>query len=247
MHKCSIIMPCYHNFNLTKDAIDSIYAHTEGVDYNIIMIVDGYDKEYNEWLPYHKDINVIYHKYSQGFVNSCNEGLTKVNEICKDTDYILLLNNDIVIEDDMWLKKMVDTFDENTGAVGCVSDWIMGVQKNIDDFKHLPKIHYATFLIGFCMLVRKDVFDIIGRLDTRFGMGGNDDLDLSIRMRLCGYDLKVNRNVFVHHIGSQSLPKATNVTDLEIKTRIWLNKKWGENLVNSLFNITNNFLLTGVD
>ena len=240
--KVSIIMPCYHNFKLTKDAVDSIQAHTKGIDYKIIMIVDGYDKEYFKWLPYHKEIDVIYHKYSQGFVNSVNAGLLKVD---KDSDYILLLNNDIVIEDDMWLKKMVDTFDKNTGGVGCISDWIMGIQKDV--FTGLPDIHYAHFLIGFCMLIRKDVFDIIGRMDTRFGMGGNDDLDLSIRIRLCGYDLKVNRNVFVHHIGSQSLSKACNVTDLETKTRVWLNNKWGKGLVDGLFSISDNFLLTGED
>ena len=244
MKKVSVIMPIYHNPQMTIDAVESMYKYTKDVDWHLIAVIDGCDKELIDYFSRHKDIEVIYHKYSQGFINSCNAGLAKVG---KDSDYILLLNNDVVIEDDLWLKKMVDTFDEATGAVGCISDWVMGIQKDIDIHKDLPKIHYATFLIGFCMLVRKDVFDIIGRLDTRFGMGGNDDLDLSIRMRLCGYDLKVNRNVFVHHIGSQSLPKATNVTDLEIKTRIWLNKKWGENLVNSLFNITNNFLITGVN
>ena len=242
MYKVDIVMPCYHNFNLTKDAIDSIYAHTDGVDWSLIVIVDGYDKEYIPYLKAHKDIEVIYHKYSKGFVDSTNAGLLKVR---KNADYILLLNNDLVIEDNLWLKKMVDCFDEKTGAVGPVSDYVMGLQKDI--FKDLPSVHYTKLLIGFCMLVRKDVFDVMGRLDSRFGMGGNDDLDLSIRMQLMGYKLKICRTCFVHHIGSQSLSKACNVTDLETKTRVWLNHKWGKNLVDSLFIISNNFLYNGVD
>jgi len=242
MKKVDIVLPIFHNPKITIDAIDSIYAHTDEVDYNIIAIIDGYNKELIDYFKTHKDIEVIYHKYSKGFVDSTNAGLLKVR---KNADYILLLNNDIVIEDDKWLKKLVDTFDEKTAAAGPISDWIMGLQKNV--FTDLPDIHYAKFLIGFCMLVRKDVFDIMGRLDTRFGMGGNDDLDISIRMRLMGYDLKINRTCFIHHLGSQSLSKACNVTDLETKTRVWLTYKWGERIVNDLFIMTKEFIINGVE
>jgi hypothetical protein len=41
------------------------------------------------------------------------------------------------------------------------------------------------------MLVKKEVIDKIGGLDERFGMGGNDDLDYSIRIKEAGYRLKV--------------------------------------------------------
>ena len=242
MYKVTIIMPCYHGAEFTANAVDSIYAHTDGVDWSLIAIIDGYDKGLIEYFNKHKDIDVIYHKYSKGFVDSTNEGLLKVR---RNAQYILLLNNDVYIEDNLWLKKMCDCFDEETGAVGGVSDYVMGMQKDI--FKDLPDVHYTKLLIGFNMLIRKDVFDIMGRLDTRFGMGGNDDLDLSIRMQLMGYKLKICRTSFVHHIGSQSLSKACNITDLETKTRVWLNYKWSPRVVDSLFYVTSNFLLTGSD
>jgi O-antigen biosynthesis protein len=242
MYKCDIIMPIYHNAKMTIEAIDSLYAHTDKIDWRLIAIIDGYDIDLINYFKDHKDIDVIYHKYSKGFVDSTNAGLLKVR---KNAQFVLLLNNDILIKDNLWLKKMCDCFDEDTGAVGGVSDYVMGLQKDI--FKDLPDVHYTKLLIGFNMLIRKDVFDMIGRLDTRFGMGGNDDLDLSIRIQLCGYKLKICRTSFVHHIGSQSLSKACNVTDLETKTRTWLNYKWGKHIVDGLFNVTNNFLLTGSD
>jgi len=241
MYKTDIIIPCYKNFKITKDAIESIYAHTDGVNYEIICIIDGYDKDLLEFFKLHKDIEVIYHKYSLGFIKSVNEGLLKVRQ---NTDYILLLNNDVLIEDNLWLKKLIDCFDEDTAAVAPVSDFVMGLQGQA--YNNFPNTHYAKFLIGFCMLIRKDIMDIAGRLDERFGIGGQDDLDISIRLRLLGYKLKINRNVFVHHIGFQSLGKVfSGYAEIENRTRPLLENKWGRNLVNDLFTYTENFILKG--
>lgn len=242
MHKVSIIIPCYHNFKITKDAIESIYKNTGGVDFRIIAIIDGYDRDLIEYIKT-KDIETIYHKHSLGFIKSVNAGLLKVRE---DTDYILLLNNDILIEDKKWLNKLIRSFDSETAAVAPVSDFVMGLQKIT--YKDFPKLHYSKFLIGFCMLIRKDVMDVVGKLDERFGIGGQDDLDLSIRLRLLGYKLKINRNVFIHHIGFQSLGKVfADYAVIENRTRPMLEYKWGKNMVNDLFIYTNDFITNGVE
>ena len=60
----------------------------------------------------------------------------------------------------------------------------------------------VQFLVGFCMLVRREALDKIGGLDESFNTG--DDIDLSIRLRSEGYSLINARDTFVYHHGFQT-------------------------------------------
>ena len=240
--KIDIIMPCYHNVDITKNAVESIIKLTEDVNYRIIAVIDGYDKDLIKYFKTKKEIKTVYHKESLGYIKSTNHGLKYVR---KDADFVLLLNNDILIQDNKWLINLVNSFEDDTGAVAPISNFVMGFQNMA--YNNLPIEHYSKFLIGFCMLIRKDVIDKVGNLDERFGIGGQDDLDLSIRIRQAGYKLKVNRNVYVHHLGFQSLSLVfKDYKEIEDRTRPMLIEKWDKEKVDDLFTMTNNFILNGV-
>ena len=242
--KVDIIIPCYHNVDITKDAIESIIKLTEDINYRIIAVIDGYDKELLNYFKSLKlnNLKIVYHKQSLGFIKSTNHGIEYVR---KNADYVLFLNNDIVIQDPKWLINMVNSFDDSTGAVGPISNYVMGVQSERYN-SQLPLIHYAKFLIGFCYLIRKDVLDKVGVLDERFGIGMNEDLDLSIRIRKAGYKLKINRGVFVHHLGSKSLSLVLkDFKETEDLTRAMLIEKWGKETVDGLFTMLEEFIING--
>src|SRR5580704_1109296 len=57
---------------------------------------------------------------------------------------------------------------------------------------------------GFCLLMKRAVFDAIGGLDPRFGLGLFDDDDLAERARRAGFELAVAHDLFVHHFGSRT-------------------------------------------
>ena len=60
-------------------------------------------------------------------------------------------------------------------------------------------------LSGFCLLMKRAVYEAIGGLDERFGIGFfDDDDDLAIRARLAGFELGVAQDLFVHHFGSRT-------------------------------------------
>ncbi len=59
-------------------------------------------------------------------------------------------------------------------------------------------------LSGFCLLIKRAVYDKIGGLDERFGLGFFDDDDLAERARRAGFDLAVAHDLFVHHFGSRT-------------------------------------------
>jgi glycosyltransferase involved in cell wall biosynthesis len=68
-------------------------------------------------------------------------------------------------------------------------------------------------LSGFCLLMKRAVYDAIGGLDERFGLGFFDDDDLAERARRAGFELAVAHDLFVHHFGSRTF--AGNGVDAE--------------------------------
>src|SRR5208337_3822256 len=59
-------------------------------------------------------------------------------------------------------------------------------------------------LPGFCLLMKRAVYDKIGGLDERFGLRFFDDDDLAERARRAGFELAVAHDLFVHHFGSRT-------------------------------------------
>ena len=57
---------------------------------------------------------------------------------------------------------------------------------------------------GFCLLMKRAVYETIGGLDERFGLGFFDDDDLAERARRAGFELAVAYDLFVHHFGSRT-------------------------------------------
>ena len=52
--------------------------------------------------------------------------------------------------------------------------------------------------------MKREVYEAIGGLDERFGLGFFDDDDLAERARRAGFELAVAHDLFVHHFGSRT-------------------------------------------
>ncbi len=61
--------------------------------------------------------------------------------------------------------------------------------------------------------MKRAVYDKIGGLDERFGLGFFDDDDLAERAQRAGFELAVAHDLFVHHFGSRTF--AGNGIDAE--------------------------------
>lgn len=141
----------------------------------------------------------------------------------------ILLNPDTMATN-QWLDRLTAHFaDDSIAAVGPISNYVAGLQRMDLYLRKIPKgysidqitdLNYEAnkgrsvetkLLIGFCMAVRKDVLDKLGYLDEELFLG-NDDLELSWRLRLNGYKLKVATDTFIYHEGQHSFNTETKTT-----------------------------------
>ena len=159
--------------------------------------------------------------------------------------YILLLNNDTIVTPG-WLGRMLDIFTHHpeTGIVGPMSNYVSGPQlvsaveykrnEEIDAFaerwtrEHTGQSFPIYRVVGFCLLMKREVTDRIGGLDEQFGSGNFEDDDFCLRAALSGYQARVAQDVFIHHTGSRTF-KSAGIDYNKSLLRNWelFKAKWG--------------------
>jgi hypothetical protein len=103
--------------------------------------------------------------------------------------------------------------------LGAVSSWSAPSQlvpagyrdlRDLDRFadarweRYGPEVRPEAILLGFCLLIRREVLDTIGVFDEGFEIGNFEDGDLSMRATLAGFRLGVADGVYLHHYGSMT-------------------------------------------
>jgi GT2 family glycosyltransferase/tetratricopeptide (TPR) repeat protein len=213
--KTSIIILTNNQLQYTQDCLSSIRKYTQRGTYEIIIVDNLSTDGTREWLSNQTDLLTIFNEENMGFPKGCNQGM----EVATG-DAILLLNNDVIVTEN-WLSSLVECLysSEKTGAVGPVTNRAYGYQVVDSTYKTLDEMwtfasnnnaiqkgkwEYKLKLIGFCILIKREVIDKIGLLDEQFSPGFCEDSDYGVRILKAGYDLKMCRDVFVHHFGSAS-------------------------------------------
>lgn len=191
---CDIIIPTWNNLQYLIPCVSSIFQNTNSDSYRIVVVNNG-EPEHMTYLPKSDKLKIVQNSENLGWDGGLKSGLKE-----SDSPYVIFMNDDtyIPISSGDWMVKMVRHFLEpDCAAVGPSSNVVMGKQNIF--YQSREKQFKAKFLIGFCVMIKRDFLESAGGIDD--SLPGGDDLDLSIRLRDLGKYLMVDKESFVYHHG----------------------------------------------
>ncbi len=237
--KTSIIVVTYNNLDFTKQCLKSIRKYSPKDSYELIVIDNNSKDKTKEYLQKQNDLKLILNDDNKGFPRACNQGIKIAN---KKND-ILFLNNDTIVTSN-WLLNLQKCLysSKKIGAVGAVcnkDENRQGIDFKYDDLKTMQKLaklnnisdsskwEEKTFLIGFCLLVKREVINKLKCLDEKYSPGYIEDNDFCLRILKAGYKLKLCHDVFIHHnLGTSFRKDLTYFYKILFKNRDYFYEKW---------------------
>jgi GT2 family glycosyltransferase len=186
--KYSIVIPTYnHCDDLLKPCIESIFKNSYIRDIELIISANGCKDNTRAYLDdlvetfaelgFGHHLKIVWNDEPLGYAKACNEGIVQAS-----CDKVLLFSNDVIIldywEKGRWLKTLSEPFD---------SDKDVGITGTL--LKYSP-ITQRNFLIFFCVMIHKKVFDKIGLVSLDYGVGGHEDTDYCYLAEKAGFKIK---------------------------------------------------------
>lgn len=184
--KYSIVIPTYnHCDDLLRPCIESIIKTTDLTDVEIIISANGCTDNTYEYLQllckeFDEEglldhIRVVWNDRPLGYSKATNAGIAVARG-----EKIILHSNDVVLldqEQNTWINLLSKPFDNNPrcGIVGIIK-------------QHSPYID-RDFVIFFCVMIDRKVFDTIGLLNEEYGVGGQEDAEYCIVAEDAGFEV----------------------------------------------------------
>lgn len=191
----AIISPCWNLFPLTRRCVMSILTHTSGVDFKIVLVDNGSNEEKDGTLGWARKLaeeeshfHLIENYTNLGFGKANNIGAAWARKEWKSDCDFLFINNDCFVDQADWLTRLQATclMNKNVGIVGCKLVDAAGVLLHVGT--HMPTTDYCGIqlgglepdrnqydyvkvvqgVVGACMYVRGDVFELLGGFDEQY-------------------------------------------------------------------------------
>lgn len=228
------VVVCVHNaLDDVQQCLDSLLLSDYPSErLRIILIDDGSESETAEFLRSFsaKKSRILLNRVSKatGYTRAANRGVR-----LSTAEIICLLNSDTIVPPG-WLKKLIRYFscDPYLGLVGPLSNaatWQsvprvvepdgrfsinelpigLDIQAMDQRLEQAAKIDNVTprvpLLNGFCMAVRRVVFEDIGDFDEQsFPKGYGEENDFCFRATDAGYSIALACDTYVYHAKSKS-------------------------------------------
>jgi len=163
------------------------------MNYDLHIIVDSPGHDYSLLDEY----PLIWHEENQGVTKTWNELIL----MHSPTDWLCLINDDVIIKEDGWLDALYGTCDEKTGIVG-FEQW------------H-PHGHWCNHWVGSCFLINPKALRQVGIFDERFRLHAQD-YDMFWRMEAAGWKVKAIQPCLIEHEVNTAIgqvPDANNIID----------------------------------
>ena len=246
--KIAVIIINWKKYDFTLKCIDSVLKSTYK-NFKIIIIDNESQNCFSDEINKSDKIHIIKNENNVGFSQANNQGIKY--SIKNGFDYVLLLNNDTIIKNDLIdsliqqsstlnqkiIQPLILNYDGSKiwNAGGKINNFfgtfqILGKGKGFKNFKRNRT--YTDWFTGCCVLIKLEIFNHVGYFDERF-FAYYEDVDYSIRLKKMGYSIALMTNSYLQHYESAS-SKSINKSEgnlspyvhyLNIRNHILLLKK----------------------
>lgn len=248
----SVIIPVYGQVDMTVDCLRALAAHPPKAPIEIIVVDDGSKDQTAQYMP--RIDGLRYHLRAQngGFIAACNDGASLATG-----QFLVFLNNDTIPQRG-WLDALLDTFTAfpDTGLVGAqliypdgrlqeaggvvfsdASAWNYGKFASPED----PRFSYmreADYCSGAAIAIGRQLFETLGRFDTRYAPAYYEDTDLAFAVRQAGLKVRYQpASRVVHREGVTSgTDTGAGVKAYQVRNAGIFAEKWRQALSHQLPN-----------
>jgi len=244
--RVSVVIPVYNKVAYTLACLRSLGEHAGKVPFEVIVVDDGSSDATPQRLAGVGGIRALRNPENLGFIGSCNAGAAVAQG-----EYVLFLNNDTVVTTG-WLDALVRCIETapEAGLVGAklvypdgrlqeaggivfddASGWNYGRFEEPDDprYSFRREVDYCS---GAAILLRRDLFEKLGRFDTRYAPAYYEDTDLAFAVRASGLKVYVEpASVVIHFEGITSgTDTASGIKRYQVVNRGKFQDKWKDAL-----------------
>ncbi|MFZ5645001.1 MAG: glycosyltransferase [Bacillota bacterium] len=241
----SIIIPAFNQWQYTYSCLASIYENTKG-SFEVIVADDASNDETVNISDYVENIKVIRNEDNLGFLRNCN----RAAEFARGK-YLVFLNNDTKVKKD-WLQNLADLMekDESIGMIGPKLVYPSGrlqeaggvvwsdafvLNYGSQDDPDKPQYNYikeVDYISGACIMIRANLWNVIGGYDERYAPSYYEDTDLAFEVRKRGFKVVYQPKSVVEHYEGISHGSDTNygIKSYQVKNRYKFFDKWRETL-----------------
>lgn len=224
MNKIGIILVNYNGADDTMECIRSIQKSTYN-DYEIIVVDNcSTDSSYKCLQEYRKthDFTLLQARFNNGFSAGNNVGIEYA--LKNGAEYVLLLNNDTVIQEDC-IERLLEVYNNTQGCGAAIGKILYYSNQNIiwyaggalsdktartehfgygqSDDENEKRIRKVTFGTGCCLLLSRKIIEHIGLLSEQFFLY-EEDAEYSYRITNNGYDIIYVPSARIYHKVSAS-------------------------------------------
>jgi GT2 family glycosyltransferase/tetratricopeptide (TPR) repeat protein/2-polyprenyl-3-methyl-5-hydroxy-6-metoxy-1,4-benzoquinol methylase len=235
----SLVILTHNQLACTRLCVDSIRQRTDE-PCELVFVDNASTDGTPEYLAGVPGARLIRNAENRGFPAAANQGIRAARG-----RQVLLLNNDTVVTTG-WLGRLLRALhaDPRIGLAGPCSNRVSGAQQVPAGYESLEELDGFAWdwgrardgrledtdrLVGFCLLIRREVVERVGLLDERFGLGCFDDDDYCLRALRAGYRAVIARDAFVHHFGGQTFRSAgVDFAGLMRRNRELFEAKWAD-------------------
>lgn len=242
--KVSIILLNWNGKEDTLECLESI-RQIDYPNYEIILVDNGStDGSVEFFRDKYPEIEIIQNEENLGFAEGNNVGISNI--IARGTDYILLQNNDTVV-DPRFLTELVQVI-ESDNTIGVVGPtvyyygspnkiqsagakiwWCIGrsrhLRKNRFDKGDLGEIREVDYIPGCSLLAKSELFSKVGYLNENY-FAYWEESDWCIRVKKAGYNILYVPPAKVWHKGGSTSGKISGFGEYHMtRNMFWFMKQ----------------------